>query len=135
MTDTVSKKRRSEIMSHIRSKDTTPEIKVRSLVHRLGYRFRLHSRDLPGTPDLVFRPRKKVIFVHGCFFHCHKNCGAARMPKSRVGYWRQKLDSNVRRDAKVKRALGKLGWLHLAIWECQTGDVDGIEKKIRGFLN
>ena len=132
--DTVSKKRRSEIMSHIRSKDTTPEIRVRSLVHRLGYRYRLHCRKLPGTPDLVFPSRKKVIFVHGCFFHMHKGCGAARIPKSRVRFWSDKLYGNVKRDAKAKRALTRLGWHYMVIWECEITQKDKLAEQIRAFM-
>ena len=133
--DTVSKKHRSEIMSHIKSKDTTPEMIVRRLVHRLGYRYRLHSRQLPGTPDLVFRSRMKVIFVHGCFWHLHRGCPGARMPKTRKRYWRAKLGGNALRDAQVMRSLSRMGWRHLTIWECQTRQDVLLAGKIRIFLD
>lgn len=131
--DTVSKERRSEIMSLIRSRDTSPEMAVRSLVHRLGYRFRLHCRDLPGSPDLVFRLKKKVIFVHGCFFHRHKGC-SVRIPKSNVNYWRRKLDGNVCRDIKVRKTLALLGWHCLVVWECQTTRKHFLQNRIMAFL-
>jgi DNA mismatch endonuclease, patch repair protein len=131
--DTVSKERRSQIMARVRGKDTSPELRVRSLVHRLGYRFRLHRRDLPGRPDLVFPARKKVIFVHGCFWHRHQNCPANRTPKSRVEFWTAKLDGNAARDARKMSELKDMGWDALVIWECEVDRID-LPKRIRTFL-
>lgn len=107
-------------MSRVRSKDTQPELFVRRLVHGMGYRFRLHAKDLPGKPDLVLRKHSCVIFVHGCFWHRHsKACPLTRLPKSRIGFWEDKLEQNRRRDAKTRRALRREGWRVLVVWECQ----------------
>ena len=124
---------RSANMRAIRSKDMQPELKVRSLVHKLGYRFRLHRKDLPGKPDLVFGPRRKVIFVHGCFWHSH-NCKAAHIPKSNQEYWGPKLERNKTRDGKNIEALGAKGWQALVIWECEADDECGLKKRLRAFL-
>ncbi len=107
--DTMTPEQRSRLMSQIRSKDTKPELAVRSLVHRMGYRFRLHARNLPGTPDLVFSSRRKVIFVHGCFWHGHA-CQKGRRPQTRAAFWNEKIDNNRKRDRKSRRQLKKLGW-------------------------
>jgi DNA mismatch endonuclease (patch repair protein) len=111
---------RSQLMSRVRSKDTAPERLVRSLIHRLGYRYRLHVRDLPGRPDLVFPRFRAVVLVHGCFWHQHHCPAGDRIPKSRVAYWRDKLEGNVRRDARQRRELKRLGWRVLVIWECES---------------
>jgi|SRR6185437_7963437 len=124
---------RSANMRAIRSKDMKPELAVRSLVHRLGYRFRLHGTDLPGKPDLVFRSRRKVIFVHGCFWHSH-DCSKAHLPKSNQDYWKPKLQRNQARDVKHIEALAAAGWQTLVIWECETGDISLVGKKITKFL-
>ena len=124
-------------MAAIRSTGMKPEMLVRSLVHRLGYRFRLHSKDLPGKPDLVFRPRRKVIFVHGCFWHQHSklSCKDGRAPKSNLGYWAGKLARNVTRDARHLDQLKAMGWRTLVIWECETGKTSTtLERRIRRFL-
>ena len=133
--DTVSAERRSEIMTRVRSVNTGPELAVRRLAHGLGYRFRLHRRDLPGRPDLVFPGRYKVIFVHGCFWHRHQGCALARMPKSRVEFWRGKLEGNARRDGRNERALRRIGWGVMTIWECQTRDLARLATRIGRFLN
>ncbi len=118
--DRVSQQTRSRIMAAIRSKDTEPEMRVRRLVHAMGYRYRLHVKSLPGSPDLAFPGRHKVIFVNGCFWHQH-NCRLGRKrPKSRVDYWHPKLSRNKLRDAENRRSLRKLGWRVMTIWECQT---------------
>lgn len=133
--DTFTRHRRSEIMAAIRSKDTNPEISVRTIAHRLGYRFRLHRTDLPGKPDLVFSGRRAVIFVHGCFWHQHAAADCkARLPKSRLGYWLPKLQRNVTRDLKNRRALTTLGWRVLVIWECETRNSTATERRVRRFL-
>jgi DNA mismatch endonuclease (patch repair protein) len=124
---------RSANMRAIRSKDMQPELKVRSLAHRLGYRFRLHRKDLPGKPDLVFASRRKVVFVHGCFWHSH-GCKAAHIPKSHQEYWGPKLERNKTRDAKNIEALQAAGWRSLAVWECETRDENALEKRLRKFL-
>lgn len=133
--DTVSAEQRSEIMSRIRSVNTGPELVVRRFVHGLGYRFRLHRRDLPGCPDLVFPGRHKVIFVHGCFWHRHQGCALARIPKSRVEFWREKLEGNARRDSRNERALRQIGWGVMTIWECQTRDLARLATRIGRFLD
>lgn len=117
--DTLSKHERSKRMGLIQSRDTKPEMVVRRLIHRLGYRYRLHCSDLPGKPDLVFRSRSKVILVHGCFWHMHNGCRNCRMPKSNIDFWRRKLESNRKRDIRNKSALSRMGWNYLVVWECQ----------------
>jgi|SRR5579864_1983291 len=124
---------RSANMRAIRSKDMLPELAVRSLVHKLGYRFRLHRSDLPGKPDLVFPSRRKVIFVHGCFWHSHK-CQIAHMPKSNKGYWGPKLQRNKTRDAKNVSELEADGWKVLVIWECKTRNERRLSGQVRRFL-
>ena len=110
---------------------------IRSLVHRMGYRFRLHRKDLPGKPDLVFPSRRKAIFVHGCFWHWHPdpNCKHARMPKSRPEFWRPKLEGNRRRDRENRQNLSELGWEVLEIWECEIADLEKIGARIQAFLD
>lgn len=133
--DTLTPAERSARMALVRAKDTKPELLVRRLVHGMGYRYRLHRRDLPGTPDLVFPGRSKVIFIHGCFWHRHASCALARLPKSRVDFWLPKLTANAERDARNVRALRRLGWSVLTIWECQLGDTANLANRIRGFLD
>ncbi len=122
-------------MARVRSKNSRPELAVRKIVFAFGYRYRLHARTLPGCPDLVFRPRRKVIFVHGCFWHRHANCILARMPKSRVDFWTTKLEGNRKRDERNKRALAREGWKVLTIWECQLQDAERLAARIRRFLD
>jgi DNA mismatch endonuclease (patch repair protein) len=134
--DKLTPARRSENMRRIRSKGMKPEMAVRSLAHRLGYRFRLHAKDLPGKPDLVFRARKRVIFVHGCFWHSHAapRCLDGRAPQSRLEYWGPKLARNRQRDAEVRAALEAAGWAVLVIWECETKDAVHITRRLGEFL-
>jgi len=122
-------------MARIRSKNMRPELGVRKLIFAMGYRYRLHARDLPGCPDLVFRPRRKVIFVHGCFWHRHAKCALARLPKSRPDFWEPKLEGNRKRDEKNNRSLVREGWKVLTVWECQLKDTARLERRIRGFLD
>lgn len=122
-------------MSRIRSRDTKPEIVVRRVAHRLGYRFRLHRRDLPGTPDLVFPVRRKVVFVHGCFWHRHAGCRFAYEPKSNVSKWQAKFRDNVARDTRVRTALSELGWEVLTVWECETRDIERLSNALIEFLD
>lgn len=120
MVDTLTPQQRSQRMALVRSRDTKPEWQVRSLLHRRGYRYRLHVRELPGSPDLVFPSRGKVIFVHGCFWHRHKCKLGDRLPKSRVAFWSKKLSENHARDTRNRRKLKRLGWDVLVVWECQV---------------
>jgi DNA mismatch endonuclease, patch repair protein len=124
---------RSANMRAIRSKDMKPELALRGLVHKLGYRFRLHGKDLPGKPDLVFRSRRQVIFVHGCFWHSH-DCKAAHVPKSNRDYWEPKLERNKARDRKNLDVLTETGWKSLVIWECELKDIGAVIEKIKKFL-
>jgi len=130
--DTLTPERRSALMARIRSKDTGPEMIVRRLVHGMGYRYRLHRRGLPGTPDLVFPARSKVIFVHGCFWHMHSKC--VRLPKTRTHYWGPKLEANRKRDLAARRKLRALGWKALIIWECELRG-DDLAERIATFLD
>jgi DNA mismatch endonuclease, patch repair protein len=132
--DTMTKSERSARMALIRSRHTKPEIALRSLVHRMGYRYRLHASDLPGRPDLVFKARRKVIFVHGCFWHLHSNCRYCRPPKSRRDYWKPKLERNSTRDKQVRQQLRRLGWRCLVVWECELKKSEILSRKIRKFL-
>jgi DNA mismatch endonuclease (patch repair protein) len=123
-------------MSLIRGRDTTPEWVVRKIVHSMGFRYRLHVKTLPGKPDLVFPRLRRVIFVHGCFWHRHKkpSCKLARLPKSRLEFWRPKLEGNRLRDLASNRALRKLGWAVLEVWECQLQNNETLERRLRYFL-
>lgn len=125
---------RSALMARVRGKDTRPELIVRKSAHALGFRFRLHRKDLPGRPDLVFPRLRKAIFVHGCFWHRHSGCSKASMPKTRVDFWRSKFDANVARDARSIAALRTMGWSVCVIWECETSDRRVIARKVRAFL-
>lgn len=132
--DRVTADRRSEIMRRIRSKDTSIEMTIRRLVHGMGYRYRLHAKDLPGSPDLVFRGRRKIILVHGCFWHRHRKCPLSSTPKTRVDFWKEKFEKNMVRDRRNLRELKKLGWSILVVWQCEIKDKDKLEKMIRLFL-
>src|ERR1035437_4768917 len=133
--DVLSPEQRSRCMSRIRSKNTTPEIIVRRLAHRLGYRFVLHKRDLPGTPDLVFPRHMKIIFVHGCFWHRHSCKFGRPRPKQNAAFWDKKLTGNVERDRVSLRELRKLGWKVLTVWECQTENPRKLSLKLKTFLS
>lgn len=121
-------------MGRIRSKDTVPEMVIRRLVHGLGYRYRLHSGKLPGHPDLTFAGRKKVIFVHGCFWHQHEGCRKGRLPKSKLDYWKPKLKENAARDRRNIEKLISLGWNVLVIWECEMKNMDEVKNQVVKFL-
>jgi DNA mismatch endonuclease (patch repair protein) len=136
MPDTLTPAERSARMSRVRGKDTGPELIVRRLVHALGYRYRLHKKGLPGRPDVVFPGRRKIIFVHGCFFHRHPNpaCRLARLPKSRLGFWVPKLEANRARDLRNEAALAVDGWRVLIVWECELPHKGELIRRLVGFL-
>jgi DNA mismatch endonuclease (patch repair protein) len=118
-------------MSRIRGRDTKPELAVRSLLHRLGYRFRLHVRDLPGRPDIVLSRHRTVVLVHGCFWHRHQGCRFCYLPKTRVDFWRRKFEGNVERDRVVQRELRKIGWRVMVVWECEIDAPHRLIRRLR----
>ena len=132
--DRISKEHRSWNMSRIKSGNTKPEIVVRSLLHNMGYRFRLHRRDLPGKPDIVLTRYKSVIFVHGCFWHRHKGCKNATSPKTKKTFWREKFRANVERDRKVQKEMKSMGWRIQIIWECELSDLDKVKRFLKESL-
>ncbi|WP_299955406.1 very short patch repair endonuclease [uncultured Roseobacter sp.] len=134
MADKITPARRSENMRRIKSKGMKPEMVVRRLVHGLGYRYRLHRKDLPGKPDLVFVSRRSVVFVHGCFWHQH-DCRDGRVPSSNREYWELKLARNVERDRKTRRELEAAGWRVLVIWECELNQLEDVGQRLRDFLD
>jgi DNA mismatch endonuclease (patch repair protein) len=135
MVDVLTKKQRSFNMSQIRSKNTSPEIIVRSIVHRMGYRYALHRSDLPGQPDIVLTRHRKIIFVHGCFWHIHKCRYGKVVPKTRRKFWQTKRQGNVARDRKNIRESKKADWKVLVVWECQTRNIPRLTKKLKTFLS
>ena len=133
MVDNLTPEARSLRMASIGGKNTAPELIVRRLAHGLGYRFRLHKRDLPGTPDLAFPARRKVIFVHGCYWHGHA-CRIGRLPKSNLSFWSVKIEKNKARDARNLRELRALSWNTLVVWQCETRDLAKLGRRLRRFL-
>jgi DNA mismatch endonuclease (patch repair protein) len=121
-------------MRRIVKRDTKPEVRVRKLLHRMGLRFRLHRKDLPGTPDIVLPGRRKAVFVHGCFWHQHEGCRLARQPKTRLNYWLPKLARNIARDALFRQKLAEAGWDPIVIWECETQDTTMLEPRLKALL-
>ena len=134
MTDTRTKAQRSRIMQSVRTSDTGPELIVRKILHRLGYRFRVNRVDLPGRPDIVLPSYRTTIFVHGCFWHGH-GCRKGRLPKSRLEYWGQKIARNVVRDTKVVSELECLGWQVIVIWQCQLNDLHKVTEQLHKVLH
>ena len=134
MTDIVDSKRRSELMAGIRRRDTAPELAVRRIAHRMGLRFRLHRKDLPGRPDLVFPRHRLVVFIHGCFWHRHEGCRYASTPKSRIAFWMEKFAANVARDARQVAALRALRWRVLVIWECESRHNATVERRLATLI-
>lgn len=126
---------RSRLMSRVKGRDTKPELRVRRAAHALSYRYRLHGRDLPGSPDLVFPGRGKAIFVHGCFWHRHKGCRRATVPKTRREFWMKKFDDNVNRDERALATLRRMGRDVLVVWECETLDETSLKRALVGFLD
>lgn len=134
MTDIVNSKTRSIMMSGIRSGNTKPEKLVRSLLHRKGFRFRLHRKDLPGKPDIVLSRYRTVIFVHGCFWHRHKDCKLAYTPKTRTEFWARKFMDNISRDAQAQQQLTDNGWHVVVVWECETRNREAIQDKLNQII-
>jgi DNA mismatch endonuclease (patch repair protein) len=135
MADNLTAQQRRLNMSRVKGRDTKPELLVRSIVHGLGYRFRLHGKGLPGRPDLVLPRHGKVIFVHGCFWHGHAGCRRAARPSTNREFWDRKIDGNVARDAANVRALRRAGWKVLVVWQCATKDRARLEKRLGEFLS
>lgn len=135
MTDTLNPERRSALMRAVRREDTAPEVVVRRILHALGLRFRLHRKDLPGTPDIVLVKRRTVIFVHGCFWHRHPGCSKATFPKTRQDFWRVKFEANVARDVAKSSALEAAGWTVLTVWECETRDQERLRARLSCEFN
>jgi len=131
--DTRTPEQRRQIMRAVKTRDTGPELIVRRLLHSLGYRYRVHRKDLPGKPDVAFLSRRKAIFVHGCFWHGH-DCSKGRLPKSRLDYWKPKLNGNRERDRRTEDELRSIGWRVLVIWQCETADLDALALRLREFL-
>ncbi|WP_456761211.1 very short patch repair endonuclease [Bradyrhizobium sp. USDA 4011] len=125
---------RSALMSRVRGKNSKPEMIVRRVAHGLGYRFRLHRKDLPGSPDLVFPRLRKVVFVHGCFWHRHEGCARTTTPKTRAEFWQSKFLANLRRDKIAEKELRRRGWRVLVVWECETFDRSKVERKLSKYL-
>lgn len=125
---------RSAIMRAVRSKHTGPELALRRLLSAMGYRYRLHASSLPGKPDFCFGRRRKIVFLHGCFWHQHRGCKKSGVPKSNIEYWRPKLRRNVERDHEAQRALRQLGWKVLVIWQCKLKKENALRFKLRKFL-
>ncbi len=133
LADTRTPEQRGRIMRSVRQKHTGPELIVRRAAHALGFRFRLHSRELPGRPDLVFPGKRKVIFVHGCFWHGHR-CSKGQLPKSRADYWMPKIEGNKERDEAAERVLSERGWCVLTIWQCETRTPEELSSRLSAFL-
>ncbi|MBW6510435.1 MAG: very short patch repair endonuclease [Desulfuromonadales bacterium] len=132
--DVFSKEQRSRNMSRVGGKNTKPELAVRSVLHQLGYRFRLHRVDLPGKPDITLPKHRKIIFVHGCFWHSHQGCSRSQRPTTNESFWRDKLDKNIARDRSNIRALQQAGWDVLIVWGCETKDTEMLRGKLLSFL-
>ncbi len=133
MADNHTHEQRSANMRAVRGKDTAPEVLIRSLLHRRGYRFRLHRKDLPGTPDIVFPAKQAVIFVHGCFWHGH-DCSRGHLPETNRSFWQQKITKNIERDSRAKMQLEAGGWKVLTVWQCQTKDKDNLVRSLSRLL-
>ncbi len=134
MADIFTPEKRSNIMSKIKGKNTKPEMTVRSTLHRMGYRYMIHDKILPGSPDIVLSRHKKIIFVHGCFWHGHAGCKRAAMPESNFEFWNKKISRNIERDNSTERELRSFGWQVLIIWQCQTKDPDALRMILRQYM-
>ncbi|MBX5128513.1 DNA mismatch endonuclease Vsr [Rhizobium lentis] len=129
--DIVTREQRSRMMSGIRGKNTRPELAVRKAAHALGYRFRLHRKDLPGSPDLVFPRKNTVVFVHGCYWHRHEGCRYCYIPKSNVEFWATKFKKNIARDQRVREELEQRGWRVVTLWECEAADEEDLRIRLK----
>ncbi len=134
MADVFSATKRSAIMARIKGRDTAPELRVRRLLHSLGFRFRCHRDDLPGKPDIVLSRHRKIVLIHGCFWHCHSGCPRAALPTTNVKFWQKKIRGNQARDQRVRRELRKLGWNVLVIWQCQLKREEILTSRLLRFL-
>src|SRR6266568_5035600 len=134
MADVFSAEKRSAIMARIGGKNTAPELRVRRLLHAMGYRYSLHRADLPGKPDIVLPRHRRVILIHGCFWHCHPGCPRAAMPTTNVAFWQRKITGNQSRDQLVRRELKKAGWKVLVLWQCQLKNIDVLTRRLLRFL-
>lgn len=134
MVDHISPERRSWLMSRVKGKHTTPEVRVRRAAHAMGLRFRLHRKDLPGKPDLLFPRHRIALFVHGCFWHRHGNCSKASIPRSRIDFWKSKFEKNVSRDAECQEALRRAGWHVAVVWECETKSDEILSAKLMSLF-
>lgn len=134
MSDVFDSNKRSEIMSHVRQRDTEPELRVRRLLHAAGYRYLVHVGSLPGRPDIVFTRRRKVVFVHGCFWHGHEGCSRATRPRGNAEFWAKKTSTNRARDKRVVIELARLGWQVLVLWQCELRDTERVRAQLEGFL-
>jgi DNA mismatch endonuclease (patch repair protein) len=132
--DCLTPEARSALMARIRGRDTAPEIRLRALLHAMGYRFRIHRADLPGTPDVVLPGRGKVVFLHGCFWHRHAGCRHATVPRTRAEFWEAKFARKIARDRRVRRALNRAGWSVGIVWECALRDEAGLTRRLERFL-
>jgi DNA mismatch endonuclease (patch repair protein) len=135
MADVFSKEKRSLIMGRVKGRNTKPEMLVRSYIHKMGFRFRIDGRGLPGKPDIVLPRHRKVVFVHGCFWHGHKGCPRSKRPSTHEGFWNRKLDMNMERDERFQRELRSLGWKFLVLWGCELKKPDKVLGKLERFLN
>ncbi|MCB9768069.1 MAG: DNA mismatch endonuclease Vsr [Candidatus Omnitrophica bacterium] len=133
-TDPLSPEQRERTMRAVKSEDTGPELRVRKLIHSMGYRYSLHRKDLPGKPDIVLRSRKKIVFIHGCFWHGHHCPAGSKKPKTNADYWERKIERNVQRDRRSQSALRRGGWSVAVVWECQTRNLEKLERRLRTFL-
>jgi DNA mismatch endonuclease (patch repair protein) len=134
MADTITPEKRSEIMGRVRGKNTGPEVAVRKMLHRMGYRFRLHVKTLPGTPDIVLPRHHKAVLVHGCFWHGHKGCPRAKLPTTRTDFWAEKILKNKHRDAGVVAQLSRMGYSILIVWTCELRRPDALSKRLEEFM-
>lgn len=134
MVDHLSAEERSRNMSRVKGRDTKPELLVRSLIHRMGFRFSLHRKDLPGRPDIVLTRHRKLVFVHGCFWHGHTGCSRAAIPSTNIHFWKKKISGNKTRDVTVRRRLGVMGWKVFVVWQCQTRNIEKLTIRLEHFL-
>jgi DNA mismatch endonuclease (patch repair protein) len=134
MTDVFTPEKRKWIMGRVRSRNTAPELVVRSVIHRMGFRFRLHVRDLPGVPDIVMPKHRKAVFVNGCFWHAHPGCPRAALPKTNAGFWERKISGNAERDGRNMEAMKSLGWDVLVVWSCEVRRPEVLLTKLSHFL-